>query len=109
MGFIIVFFLLVLGLLNLYYRWRAHNISDDQMLQCWAEHGTGKLMLANENGITHHLYTGNPADIPAGEFVVRLTATREEMLRVWWSVHYTKKGWLPKALRSHLGVVYTHL
>jgi hypothetical protein len=91
---IILFLFIVTGLASLYYRRRSRNITDEQLLQCWAEYGTGKLMLANEWGMTNRFYTGNSAEIPPGEFVVRETGTRKQMLDIWWNVYYSKK-WAP--------------
>lgn len=93
--FIILFLLIVAGLASLYYRRRSRNITDEQLMQCWAEYGTGKLVLANEWGITNRFYTGNSAEIPPGEFVVREMGTRKQMLDIWWKVYYSKK-WAPK-------------
>jgi hypothetical protein len=108
MSFIIVFLLILAGLANLYFRLRSRHITDEQLLQCWAEYGTGRLMLANQNGITNPVFLGNPAEIPPGEFVVRETGTRKQMLDVWWKVYYTKK-WFPKTRTAKSADTYALL
>lgn len=96
------------GLASLYYRLRSRNITDEQLLQCWAENGTGRLMLANQWGVTNRFYSGNPVEIPPGEFVVRETGTRKQMLDAWWKVYYTKK-WAPKSGAGDSGGAYEQL
>jgi hypothetical protein len=102
-AFGILLLFILAGLANLYFRLRSRRITDEQLVECWAKYGTGRLMLANQYGITNEFYSGNPAGIPPGEFVVR-----KEILDVWWRVYYAWK-WVPKRLEAASAGAYARL